>query len=64
MGSDVLKTDVFVVGGGPAGLATGIALRQRRLSVVVADICAATDRQGLRRGPDAPDGGRTERLWA
>lgn len=38
MGSDALKTDVFVVGGGPAGLATGIALRQRRLSVVVADI--------------------------
>ena len=37
MGSDVLKTDVFIVGGGPAGLATGIALRQRRLSVVVAD---------------------------
>ena len=38
MGSDVLKTDVFVVGGGPAELATGIALRQRRLSVVVADL--------------------------
>jgi hypothetical protein len=38
MGSDVLKTDVFIVGGGPAGLATGIALRQRRLSVVVADL--------------------------
>jgi len=38
MGSDVLKTDVFVVGGGPAGLAAGIALRQRGLSVVVADL--------------------------
>jgi flavin-dependent dehydrogenase len=38
MGSDALKTDVFVVGGGPAGLATGIALRQRGLSVVAADL--------------------------
>ena len=37
MGSDTLKTDVFIVGGGPAGLATGIALRQRGLSVLVAD---------------------------
>jgi flavin-dependent dehydrogenase len=33
-----LKTDVFIVGGGPAGLAAGIALRQRGLSVVVADL--------------------------
>jgi flavin-dependent dehydrogenase len=38
MGSEVLKTDVFIVGGGPAGLAAGIALRQRRLSVMVADL--------------------------
>jgi flavin-dependent dehydrogenase len=38
MGSDVLKTDVFIVGGGPAGLATAIALRQRGLRVVVADL--------------------------
>jgi menaquinone-9 beta-reductase len=30
-------TDVFVVGGGPAGLAMAIAARQRGLSVVVAD---------------------------
>src|SRR5579872_569957 len=37
MGSDVLETDVCIVGGGPAGLATGIAARQRGLSVVVAD---------------------------
>jgi flavin-dependent dehydrogenase len=29
--------DVFVVGGGPAGLATAIAARRRGLSVVVAD---------------------------
>src|SRR5271157_4892209 len=38
MGSDTLKTDVFIVGGGPAGLATGIAMRQRGLSVLVADL--------------------------
>lgn len=38
MGFDRLKTDVLIVGGGPAGLATGIALRQRCLSVVVADL--------------------------
>src|SRR5271170_6389281 len=32
-----LTCDVLVVGGGPAGLASGIALRQRGLDVVVAD---------------------------
>jgi flavin-dependent dehydrogenase len=37
MGSDPLKTDVFIVGGGPAGLATAIAVRERGLRVVVAD---------------------------
>ena len=31
------KTDVFVVGGGPAGLAVAIAARQRGMSVIVAD---------------------------
>jgi flavin-dependent dehydrogenase len=31
------KTDVFVVGGGPAGLAAAIAARQRGFDVVVAD---------------------------
>ena len=31
------STDVFVVGGGPAGLAAAIAARQRGLRVVVAD---------------------------
>lgn len=31
------STDVFVVGGGPAGLAAGIAARQNSLRVVVAD---------------------------
>ena len=30
-------TDVFVIGGGPAGLATAIAARQRGFDVVVAD---------------------------
>src|SRR5271157_12828 len=38
MGSEILKTDVCIVGGGPAGLATGIAVRQRGLRVVVADV--------------------------
>ena len=32
-----MKIDVSIVGGGPAGLATAIALRQQGLSVVVAD---------------------------
>ena len=31
------STDVFVIGGGPAGLAAAIAARQRGLSVIVAD---------------------------
>jgi flavin-dependent dehydrogenase len=31
------KTDVFVIGGGPAGLAAAMAARQRGFSVVVAD---------------------------
>jgi len=38
MGSEVLKTDVFIAGGGPAGLATAIAVRKRGLRVVVADL--------------------------
>lgn len=33
----VKETDVFVIGGGPAGLAAAIAARQRGFSVVVAD---------------------------
>ena len=33
----VKTTDVFVIGGGPAGLATAIAARQRGFDVVVAD---------------------------
>jgi len=32
------ETDLFVVGGGPAGLAVGIAAAQRGLSVTVADV--------------------------
>ena len=32
-----LQTDVFIVGGGPAGLATAIAAQQRGMSVTVAD---------------------------
>jgi menaquinone-9 beta-reductase len=32
-----VNTDVFVVGGGPAGLAAAIAMRQRGFNVVVAD---------------------------
>ena len=37
MGSSPAKTDVFVIGGGPAGLAAAIAAQQRGLSVTVAD---------------------------
>ncbi len=37
MGADILKTDVFIAGGGPAGLAAAIAVRERGLRVVVAD---------------------------
>lgn len=37
MSSWRLETDAFIVGGGPAGLATAIAARQRGLSVTVAD---------------------------
>jgi len=37
MGSNILDTDVFIAGGGPAGLATGIAIRQRGLRVVLVD---------------------------
>jgi flavin-dependent dehydrogenase len=38
--SEAFDTDVFVVGGGPAGLAAAIAARQQGLRVTVAD-CAA-----------------------
>src|SRR6266851_4395907 len=31
------RTDVFIIGGGPAGLAAAIAVRQRGFDVVVAD---------------------------
>ena len=37
VGPLVTSTDVFVIGGGPAGLAAAIAARQRGLRVVVAD---------------------------
>jgi flavin-dependent dehydrogenase len=33
----LFETDVFVIGGGPAGLAAAIAARQRNLRVIVAD---------------------------
>ena len=33
------ETDVFIAGGGPAGLAAAIACRQRGLRVVAADVC-------------------------
>jgi flavin-dependent dehydrogenase len=36
--NEAMKNDVFIVGGGPAGLAAGIAIRSRGLSVAVADI--------------------------
>ncbi|HXB21912.1 MAG TPA: FAD-dependent monooxygenase [Candidatus Solibacter sp.] len=37
MGQEQFDTDVFVVGGGPAGLAAAIAARQQGFSVMVAD---------------------------
>ena len=37
MRQEALQTDLFVVGGGPAGLAAAIAARQKGLSVIVAD---------------------------
>lgn len=37
MSQQLFDTDVFVVGGGPAGLAAAIAARQQGLSVMVAD---------------------------
>ena len=33
----VKETDIFIIGGGPSGLATAIAARQRGFDVVVAD---------------------------
>jgi flavin-dependent dehydrogenase len=44
----VKETDVFIIGGGPAGLAAAIAARQRGLNVVVAD--------GMRPPIDKPCG--------
>jgi 2-polyprenyl-6-methoxyphenol hydroxylase-like FAD-dependent oxidoreductase len=38
---DVSSTDVFVIGGGPAGLAAAIGARSRGLDVTLADPCAA-----------------------
>jgi menaquinone-9 beta-reductase len=37
MSGTTRKTDVFIVGGGPAGVAAGIAARQKGLSVLIAD---------------------------
>jgi len=37
MGGEFSETDVFIAGGGPAGLAAAIAIRQHGLRVVVAD---------------------------
>ncbi len=37
MGHGAIASDVFIAGGGPAGLATAIALRQQGLNVVTAD---------------------------
>ena len=44
----VKETDVFIIGGGPAGLAAAVAARQRGFSVVVAD--------GMRPPIDKPCG--------
>jgi len=37
MGAELSETDVFIAGGGPAGLAAAIAIRQHGLRVMVAD---------------------------
>src|SRR3981081_3488048 len=37
LNSALRSTDVFVIGGGPAGLAAAIAARERGFSVLVAD---------------------------
>lgn len=37
MGTDEMRTDVFVVGGGPAGLVAALAARRRGLQVILAD---------------------------
>ena len=50
----VTKTDVFVIGGGPAGLAAAIAARARGMSVMLADGAGAAARKTVRRGM-APD---------
>ena len=51
------RTDVFVIGGGPAGLAAAIAARQKGFRVIVADGSAPmktnTAEQGSRRGAAA-----------
>ena len=41
-------TEVLIVGGGPAGLAASIALRQRGIDCTVVEARPSPDRQGLR----------------
>jgi len=45
------RTDVFIIGGGPAGLAAAIAARERGFDVVVADGAEPPIDKGLRRRP-------------
>jgi len=45
--------DVFVIGGGPAGLATAIAAAQRAIESRRGRRVGPGHRQGVRRGPDA-----------
>ena len=52
------STDVFVIGGGPAGLAAAIAARQQGFRVMVADGAQPPIDKALRRGPDAGRPGR------
>ena len=51
----LIRCDALIAGGGPAGLAAAIALRQKGLDVLVADALQSAHRQGCGEGlmPDA-----------
>ena len=53
----------LIVGGGPAGLAAAIALRQRGIACTVVEARGSGHRQGLRRGSDAGLAGVAAAAW-